>query len=45
MNGVFGCTAVTALTYQNTQGVHGAHVAPTEAISAQIDAVLSGMMC
>ncbi|CAD7702786.1 unnamed protein product [Ostreobium quekettii] len=41
MNGAFGCVAVTSLTFQNTQGIEGAHNVPTDAIEAQIDAVLS----
>jgi len=41
MSGVFGCTAITSLTFQNTKGVQGAHNIPSEAIDAQIDAVLS----
>ncbi|WP_078552846.1 bifunctional hydroxymethylpyrimidine kinase/phosphomethylpyrimidine kinase [Bacillus sp. FJAT-44921] len=39
--GVFGTTAITALTAQNTLGVHGVFPQPLEAIEAQIDAVLS----
>ncbi|WP_096201245.1 bifunctional hydroxymethylpyrimidine kinase/phosphomethylpyrimidine kinase [Bacillus sp. FJAT-45350] len=38
---VFGMTAITALTAQNTLGVHGVYPQPIEAIEAQIDAVLS----
>ncbi|CAD7705109.1 unnamed protein product [Ostreobium quekettii] len=41
MSGVFGCTAITSLTFQNTKGVQGAYNIPPEAIDAQIDAVLS----
>ena len=37
--GSFAATAVTALTAQNTLGVRDVHVAPTEFITAQIDAV------
>ncbi len=40
-NGVFGTSAVTALTAQNTVGVQGVHVAPPEFVDAQIASVLS----
>ena len=39
--GVFGASALTAVTAQNTVGVTAVHEIPTEVISAQIDAVLS----
>ena len=39
--GVFGTSAITALTAQNTLGVHGVFPQSLEAIEAQIDAVLS----
>ena len=39
--GVYGMSAITALTAQNTLGVHGVHVAPPEFIRQQIDACLS----
>ena len=38
--GGFAATAVTALTIQNTLGVHGVHPVPLEVIAAQADAVL-----
>jgi hydroxymethylpyrimidine/phosphomethylpyrimidine kinase len=38
---VFGMSAVTALTAQNTLGVHGVHEAPPDFVAAQIDVVLS----
>jgi hydroxymethylpyrimidine/phosphomethylpyrimidine kinase len=38
-HGAFGTSAVTAVTAQNTTGVLGSHVLPTEKIEAQIDAV------
>lgn len=38
---VFGMSAITALTAQNTLGVHGVYPQSLEAIEAQIDAVLS----
>lgn len=39
--GVFGMTAITALTAQNTLGVHGVYPQSLEAIEKQIDAVLA----
>ncbi len=39
--GGFGTSAVTAVTAQNTTGVHGTHVLPVEEVEAQLDAVLS----
>jgi hydroxymethylpyrimidine/phosphomethylpyrimidine kinase len=39
--GVFGCTAITVVTAQNTVSVTGAHPLPEEFIQAQIDAVMS----
>jgi len=41
--GVFGACAVTALTAQNTQGVHSAWEAPSEFVRSQIDAVLEDL--
>ena len=38
--GVFGASAITAVTAQNTVGVTAVHEIPTEVIAAQIDAVL-----
>ncbi len=40
-HGVFPTTAITALTAQNTLGVHAVHVAPVDIVAAQIEAVLS----
>ncbi|MFN3537339.1 MAG: bifunctional hydroxymethylpyrimidine kinase/phosphomethylpyrimidine kinase, partial [Brevundimonas sp.] len=40
MMGGFAATAITALTVQNTLGVHGVHPVPLEVIAAQADAVL-----
>jgi hydroxymethylpyrimidine/phosphomethylpyrimidine kinase len=37
--GGFGMSVVTALTAQNTRGVHGIHDVPTEFVEAQFDAV------
>ncbi|SNZ12482.1 hydroxymethylpyrimidine/phosphomethylpyrimidine kinase [Natronoarchaeum philippinense] len=39
-HGVFGTSAITAATAQNTTGVQGTHVLPVEQIDAQIDAVV-----
>ncbi len=38
---VFGTTAITAITAQNSLGVHGVFDIPPEMVEAQIDAVLS----
>ena len=38
--GVYGASAVTALTAQNTRGVAAIHVAPPAVVRAQIEAVL-----
>ncbi len=38
-NGVFGMSAVTALTAQNTMGVTGVHEVPPEFLAQEIDAV------
>lgn len=37
--GVFGTSAIVAITAQNTIGVHGVHTVPVEMVQAQIDAV------
>ncbi|MEC0249396.1 bifunctional hydroxymethylpyrimidine kinase/phosphomethylpyrimidine kinase [Paenibacillus chitinolyticus] len=37
--GVFGASALTAVTAQNTLGVHGVHPIPSSMVAAQIDAV------
>jgi hydroxymethylpyrimidine/phosphomethylpyrimidine kinase len=37
--GVFGMSVLTALTAQNTLGVHGVHEVPAEFVRAQLDAV------
>jgi hydroxymethylpyrimidine/phosphomethylpyrimidine kinase len=39
--GVYGASAITALTAQNTLGVQGIHAAPPEFVAAQIRSVLS----
>ena len=38
--GAFGTSAITSVTAQNTTGVQGNHLLPTDDIAAQIDAVL-----
>lgn len=38
--GVFGMSVLTALTAQNTLGVHGVHEVPPDFIALQIDAVI-----
>lgn len=38
--GVYGASAVTAITAQNTLGVQAIHEVPAEVVAAQIDAVL-----
>ncbi len=52
--GVYGASAITALTAQNTRGVAAIHAVPAEFVTAQIDAVFSdfavgavkiGMLC
>ena len=40
-NGVFGMTAVTALTAQNTTGVAGIHEVPPDFLAQEIDAVFA----
>jgi len=41
--GVYGATAITALTAQNTQGIAAIHDVPPDFIAAQIDAVFSDL--
>jgi len=41
--GVYGTTAITALTAQNTRGVTGIHKAPADFVKSQIDAVMSDL--
>jgi hydroxymethylpyrimidine/phosphomethylpyrimidine kinase len=38
--GVHGASAITALTAQNTRGVHAIHVVPADIVAAQIGAVI-----
>jgi hydroxymethylpyrimidine/phosphomethylpyrimidine kinase len=39
--GVYGTTAITAVTAQNTRGVEGSHVLPVDVVEAQYEAVVS----
>lgn len=41
--GVYGASAITALTAQNTRGVTGIHAVPADFVTAQIDAVFSDL--
>lgn len=41
--GVYGASAITALTAQNTRGVAGIHAVPADFVTAQIDAVFSDL--
>lgn len=41
--GVYGTSAVTALTAQNTVGVRGVHPVPVDVVLAQVDAVLDDL--
>ena len=41
--GVYGASAITALTAQNTRGVTGIHPVPAAFVTAQIDAVCSDL--
>lgn len=42
-HGVFGTSAITAVTAQNTTGVTAVHPVPPEIVAAQIDAVVSDL--
>ncbi|MEZ5291818.1 MAG: bifunctional hydroxymethylpyrimidine kinase/phosphomethylpyrimidine kinase [Vicinamibacterales bacterium] len=44
-HGVFGTSAITALTAQNTVGVMGVHVIPPEFVDRQIEAVVADIGC
>jgi hydroxymethylpyrimidine/phosphomethylpyrimidine kinase len=44
-HGVYGTSAITALTAQNTRGVAGVHVVPAEFVTLQIEAVASDIGC
>src|SRR5258708_14459858 len=41
--GVYGASAISALTAQNTSGVTGSHLVPPEFLRAQIDAVFGDL--
>jgi len=41
--GLFGTSAITAITAQNTLGVTAIHEVPAEVVAAQIDAVVSDL--
>ena len=41
--GVYGASAITALTAQNTKGVAAIHAVPADFVTAQIDAVFSDL--
>ena len=43
VHGVFGTSAITAITAQNTQGVSRVHAIPADMVVAQIDAVVSDL--
>src|ERR671912_2085138 len=44
-HGVYGTSAITALTAQNTRGVAGVHVVPAEFVTIQIETVTSDIGC
>ena len=44
-HGVYGTSAITAVTAQNTRGVLGVHVVPAEFVTLQIEAVASDIGC
>ena len=44
-HGVYGTSAITALTAQNTIGVGGIHVVPDDFVTAQIEAIVSDLGC
>ncbi|AKU18529.1 bifunctional hydroxymethylpyrimidine kinase/phosphomethylpyrimidine kinase [Luteipulveratus mongoliensis] len=39
--GAYGCAAMTALTAQNTQGVTGIHVVPTDFVRRQVETLIA----
>jgi len=41
--GVYGASVITALTAQNTRGVTGIHLVPSDFVAAQLDAVFSDL--
>jgi hydroxymethylpyrimidine/phosphomethylpyrimidine kinase len=44
-HGVYGTSAITALTAQNTLGVAGVHLVPAEFVTLQIETVVSDLGC
>jgi len=44
-HGVYGTSAITALTAQNTVAVDGVHMVPDEFVTAQIEAIVSDIGC
>jgi hydroxymethylpyrimidine/phosphomethylpyrimidine kinase len=44
-HGVYGTSAITALTAQNTHGVNAVHLVPAEFVTAQIEAVAEDIGC
>ncbi len=44
-HGVYGTSAITALTAQNTVGVTAVHVVPDDIVAAQIEAVVADIGC
>ena len=44
-HGVYGTSAITAVTAQNTHGVAGVHVVPAEFVTLQIETVVSDIGC
>lgn len=43
--GVYGTSAITALTAQNTMGVTGVHIVPAEFVTQQIETVTADLGC
>ena len=41
--GVYGTSAITAITAQNTVGLHASHAVPLQDVRAQIDAVVADL--
>ena len=44
-HGVYGTSAVTALTAQNTRGVTGVHAVPAEFVALQIETIAADIGC
>lgn len=44
-HGVYGTSAITALTAQNTTGVRGVHAVPAEFVTLQIEAIAADIGC